>query len=86
MHDALYERQGQLAASHLAGYAKALRLNVEQFDRDRQQAAVSARVEADLESGARSGVKGTPSFFANGSKYDGDWQGPGLLHRRQSQL
>jgi protein-disulfide isomerase len=31
-------------------------------------------VEQDFESGVRSGVNGTPSFFINGKKYDGDWE------------
>lgn len=86
MHDALYEHQGQLDASHVAGYAKALGLNVERFQADLADKAVAGRVAADLESGARSGVNGTPSFFVNGQRYDGDWQGPALLHYLQSQL
>lgn len=86
MHDALYEHQGQLNASHLAGYAKTLGHNAEQFKADSSGKAGAARVAADLESGARSGVNGTPSFFVNGSRYDGDWPGPGLLHYLQSQL
>ena len=36
------------------------------LDRD-----LGVKVEADFESGVRSGVNGTPSFFINGNKYDG---------------
>ena len=86
MHDALFEHQGQLDAQHLAGYATKLGLNAQQFDRDRQQAAPAAKIEADFESGVRSGVNGTPSFFVNGRRYDGDWQGPALTRYLQSQL
>lgn len=86
MHDALYEHQGQLEANQLTGYAKALGLNVEQFKADLSDQAVADRVAADLESGVRSGVNGTPAFFVNGQRYDGDWQGSGLLHELQSQL
>lgn len=30
-------------------------------------------IEADFESGIRSGVNGTPAFFINGKKYEGKW-------------
>ena len=86
MHDALYEHQGHLDAGHLAGYAKTLELSAGQFKADLSDKALAARVEADLEGGVRSGVNGTPSFFVNGQRYDGDWQGPGLLHELQRQL
>ncbi len=86
MHDALYTHQGQLDAAHLAGYAKSLGLNVEQFQRDSQKKTLAAKIEADLESGVRSGVNGTPSFFVNGQKYDGDWQQHELLQFLRSQL
>jgi len=31
------------------------------------------RVREDVVSGDRSGVRGTPTFFVNGRRYDGDW-------------
>lgn len=86
MHDALYQHQDQLDAAHLAGYAHALKLNAAQFAADCQRPALAAKVAADLEGGARSGVNGTPSFFVNGKKYDGDWQGPALMQYLKSQL
>jgi protein-disulfide isomerase len=32
------------------------------------------RVRADFDSGVRSGVNGTPTFFINGARFDGDWE------------
>lgn len=86
MHDALYEHQGHLDAAHLATYAKNIGLNVKQFNADVQQESVAARVEADFESGVRSGVNGTPSFYVNGQKYNGSWEGQELTHFLQGQL
>jgi protein-disulfide isomerase len=39
-----------------------------------QKNAFTIKVEQDFESGVRSGVNGTPSFFINGKKYNGDWE------------
>jgi len=86
MHDALYEHQDQLDAQHLVGFARQLGLDIEQFTQDMQSSATAGKVESDFESGIRSGVNGTPSFFLNGQKFDGAWQGQGLTEFLQSQL
>jgi Na+:H+ antiporter, NhaA family len=66
MHDRLFEHQLELGDDDLSGHAEAIDLNVERFERDLADAALTARVEADLQSGARSGVPSTPRFFVNG--------------------
>ena len=86
MHDTLYEHQDQLDAGHLLGYAQGLHLDVVHFQAALSNKALAARVVADLASGTHSGVEGTPGFFVNGRKYDGDWEGPGLLRYLQSHL
>jgi protein-disulfide isomerase len=40
---------------------------------------VEERVEADFNSGVRSGVRGTPTFFVNGELHDGDTTADALL-------
>jgi protein-disulfide isomerase len=32
------------------------------------------RVRADYMGGVRSGVNGTPTFFINGRRFEGDWR------------
>ncbi len=64
-------------AGHLVSFAKKIGLDVNQFKSDMQKSIVSDKIENDFESGVRSGVNGTPSFFVNGKKYDGDWQDEG---------
>ena len=44
---------------------------------------VEDRVEADFNSGVRSGVRGTPTFFVNGRRYRGDVTVDGLLEALQ---
>ena len=41
-----------------------------------ESAAVTSRVRSDFTSGVRSGVNGTPSFFINGERFDGNWTDP----------
>ena len=74
MHDLLYEHQQQLEDTNLLGYAKTIGLDIAKFKTDYQSASTLAKIEQDFESGVISGVNGTPSFFINGMKYQGDWR------------
>ncbi|MCW3089712.1 MAG: oxidoreductase [Ferruginibacter sp.] len=74
MHDTLFENQRRLSDNALLSYAEQLGLSIEQFRKDFEDEKQSAKVENDLESGIRSGVNGTPSFFINGAKYNGNWE------------
>jgi protein-disulfide isomerase len=77
MHDLLFEHQQDdldaLDDAHLVGYAEEAGADAEQVRRDIEADAYEARVRADFMSGVRSGVNGTPTFFVNGVRYDGDW-------------
>ena len=74
MHDIIFENQQHLQPEDLFSYAAQIGLDMERFRQDIQLDNILEKVEADLESGARSGVNGTPSFFINGKKWEGDWQ------------
>ncbi|HTL10035.1 MAG TPA: DsbA family protein [Chitinophagaceae bacterium] len=73
MHDYLFEHQQRLDDESLLRYASHLRLDAAKFRDDMENDALAQKVEDDFESGVRSGVNGTPSFFVNGQKYNGDW-------------
>jgi len=79
MHDLLYDNQLYLDSDYLLGYAKDIGLNINQFGKDLRSEALAAKIEADLEGGEQSGVTGTPNFYINGKKYDGDWDDDGLI-------
>ncbi|HTD95190.1 MAG TPA: thioredoxin domain-containing protein [Chitinophagaceae bacterium] len=74
MHDIIYEHQDSLEMDDLLDYAKQLGLDIRQFAKDIQDKSTSGKVEHDFDSGLRSGVNGTPTFFINGKRYDGDWE------------
>jgi protein-disulfide isomerase len=73
MHDALFENQEALEDEDLLLYAREIGLDVTEFARALQSGQFAARVQQDFLGGVRSGVNGTPTFFVNGERYDGDW-------------
>jgi protein-disulfide isomerase len=77
MHDLLFEHQQDdldaLDDAHLAAYAEEAGGDGVQVARDLDSDAFEERVRSDFMSGVRSGVNGTPTFFINGVRYDGDW-------------
>jgi protein-disulfide isomerase len=74
MHDALYMNQDALEDSDLAAYARELGVPVSEIAAPFEGGAIANRVQADFRGGIRSGVNGTPTFFVNGERYDGDWR------------
>ena len=73
MHDLLYEHQDDLADADLRHYALKIGLEVYQFDSDLAAERFVKRVRDDFRGGLRSGVNGTPTFFINGVRYNGDF-------------
>ena len=79
MHDLLFRNQRALDGGSLLVYAGRLGLDLDRFNADIESDAVLDRIRRDLESGERSGVEGTPSFFINDLKYEGAWDEESLL-------
>jgi protein-disulfide isomerase len=71
MHDIIFENQEMLDNEGLQQMAGTIGLEIKKFQKDILREELQAKVEADFESGVRSGVNGTPSFFINGNKFDG---------------
>jgi protein-disulfide isomerase len=84
MHDLLYENQEYLDHESLLQYAVELRMDVNRFARDFRGQRVEKKVLWDFETGVRSGVNGTPIFFINGIRYDGDWSYYSLMQTLQA--
>jgi protein-disulfide isomerase len=73
-HDLLYEHQHSLDDTSLVHHATSLGLDGAAFKTALQKGEFKEKVQESFMSGVDSGVNGTPSFFVNGSRYDGDWQ------------
>ena len=72
MHDLLFENQSALADKDLVQYASSLGLDAQRLIGEVLNGAHAARLREDFRGGARSGVNGTPTFFINGLRYDGE--------------
>ncbi len=72
MHDAIYENQEYLNETFLFELAEKVGINILQFKEDIQKTELEEKVNADFESGIISGVNGTPSFFINDKKFEGN--------------
>jgi len=79
MYELLYQNQERLSAQELFSYARQIGLDVNRFEQDIQSQALTAKIEADIEGGIKSGVNGTPTFYINGEKYEKDWESDGLI-------
>lgn len=73
MHATLFENQDALEDEDLLRYAQELGLDAAAFARALKSSQFVPRVKKDFLGGVRSGVNGTPTFFINGERFDGDW-------------
>jgi protein-disulfide isomerase len=79
MHDRLFESRGALGRDDLVGYARELGLEADRVGEELDRAAHASRVQRDVDSGRRSGVRGTPAFFTNGRRHDGAFDAASLI-------
>lgn len=79
MHDVLYENQNALEDDNLAEYAQSLGLDAKRLMDEIAKGSHATRVREDFRGGVRNGVNGTPTFFINGERYDGDLEAAALF-------
>lgn len=79
MHDALFDLRGSLERPAMFKAAKKLGLDVARIERELDGHVHAARVEADRQSGLRSGVTGTPAFFAASRPVGGAFDASSLV-------
>ena len=79
MHDALYENQDKLDEELFGKLAADLKLDVRALEAALDQRKYARHIEADLQGGEKSGVEGTPTFYLNGQRWDGDTDAAALI-------
>jgi protein-disulfide isomerase len=73
MHDILFRNQHALEPEDLLLYAARVGVDAQRVARELAMGAWTKKVRDDFRGGVRSGVNGTPTFFINGVRYDGNW-------------
>jgi protein-disulfide isomerase len=85
MHDLIFENQAQLSPITLLELAEELNLGPEGLASALEEGRFRHRVQRDLESGAASGVHGTPTFFINGEQHMGSYEFQDLVDAIEQQ-
>lgn len=73
MHDILFIHQQELGNGYLIEYANHLGLDICQFLQNMSKRIHVARINADSESGRKSGITAAPALFINGIRYTNRW-------------
>ena len=73
MHDLLFQYSPWLEAANLLAIAAEIDLDIQRFGDELATHRHLPRVRDDVESGATSGVRGTPTFFVNGVRHQGGY-------------
>lgn len=71
MYDKIFANQRELTPEKFKQYAAELNLDAAQFEKDQNDPAVKAKIDADLKEAEKLGVAGTPAFFINGKYLSG---------------
>jgi len=79
LHDYLFERQKLLGIADLSADARVQGLEIERFHRDLRSRNAIAPVNDDSDSGVRSWVNGTPTFFIDGTRHESRWDAATLI-------
>jgi protein-disulfide isomerase len=72
MHGALYQHQSILTHDCIFSLARQMQLDLGRFEHDLLSHRYRNHVRCDFTGAVRSGVTGTPTFFINGERYDGN--------------
>lgn len=73
MHDLLYAGFPDLKRERVFAYARELKLDIPRFTQELDSHKYRARVLAEEKEGEDAGVSGTPTFFFNGRKLNGNF-------------
>ena len=86
MHDIIFENQKTLEPENILSFANNIGLDVNRFEKDIANEDLYLKAKRDFESGMKSGVNRTPTFFVNGRKFNGDWSKGQLLRYLECEL
>jgi Na+:H+ antiporter, NhaA family len=74
MHDRLFAHQDELSEALIRDLARALPVEMADYQRDLSSGMAARRVDDDLESAEEAGVGDSPTFFVNGRLHVGQYE------------
>ena len=73
MHDKLFQHQGEInTKENIINLAKSIGLNITQFQKCLSSGKYKNHIQRDFSDGTNLGVSGTPTWFINGNKLEGN--------------
>ena len=79
MYHKLFENQKALKRTDLERYAQGLDLDMTRFNKELDDGTWKSQIEAEMGEGKKAGVRGTPSIFVNGRRYNGPRDAKGMI-------
>lgn len=74
MHDKLFANAREMTDENIEKWAKEIGLNMTKFKADMASPEVAKQIEEDMAAARQAGVGGTPTFFINGKKFQGQFE------------
>ncbi len=72
MHDRLFDNQTSIDETSLIAWSKDLGLSDAQIKECKESKDILAKIQDDAKQASEAGLQGTPTFFINGKKYNGN--------------
>jgi len=79
MYYKLFENQKALTRADLERYAQGIGLDMVRFNKDLDAGTWKSQVQEEMAAGGKAGVRGTPSIFINGRRYNGPREAEGMI-------
>ncbi|MEP7247076.1 MAG: DsbA family protein [Gammaproteobacteria bacterium] len=86
MYELLFAHQDHLKAKQIHGYAEQVGLDMARYTAEMDDQVYLQRVREHIDSGKRSGVRGTPGFYVNGIVQDVSFGIRGLFDATEAAL
>lgn len=86
LHDWAYTQAAPPSKHDAYEFAASLGMDMEKFRADLEGDEVRERVEEDIAQGRANGVRGTPTVFIDGQRYDDSWEFHALLEALERPL
>lgn len=67
-HDLLFKNYNKLSDQKIQEIAQAVGLNLEEYEKKKNDPAIKRKVNQDFSDGRQAGVRGTPTIFINGMR------------------